>query len=135
MINPSTSGYLSDMDKIENVAILGASNKTDRYSYKALIMLLEKEHNVYPVHPVLESINEQKVFPSLNDIDDEIHTLTVYVGPQRISPLIKDIINLNPGRVILNPGTESEELKAALEEAKIPYMEACTLVLLRTGQF
>ena len=123
------------MERIENVAILGASNKTDRYSYKALNMLMEKDHNVYPVHPILESINEQKVFPSLNDIEDEIHSLTIYVGPQRITPLIGDIVNLNPGRVILNPGTESEELKAALEEAKIPYLEACTLVLLRTGQF
>ncbi len=121
--------------KKENVAILGASNKADRYSYKALNMLMEYGHSVYPVHPVLESINEQRVFPSLDDIDQSIDTLTVYVGPQRISPLIPSIVSLKPARVILNPGTESEELKAALEEADINYLEACTLVLLRTGQF
>lgn len=119
----------------ENVAVLGASNKTERYSYKALNMLMDKGHRVFPVHPVLESINRQKVYPSLRDIDEEIQTLTVYVGPQRVSPLIKEILELRPRRVILNPGTESEELKAALEGASIPYMEACTLVLLRTGQF
>ena len=119
----------------ENVAILGASNKPNRYSYKALNMLMEYGHDVYPVHPVLESINDQKVFPSLTDIDSSIDTLTVYVGPQRIVPLIPSIVSLKPKRVILNPGTESEDLKTALENAGITYLEACTLVLLRTGQF
>ena len=119
----------------ENVAILGASNKADRYSYKALNMLMENGHSVYPVHPILDSINDQTVYPSLNDIDQEIDTLTVYVGPQRIVPLIPSIISLKPKRVILNPGTESEELKTALEKEQIAYQEACTLVLLRTGQF
>ncbi len=121
--------------KNENVAILGASNKPDRYSFKALNMLMENGHQVYPVHPVLEKIQDQNVYPSLADIDEKIDTLTVYVGPQRIVPLIPSIVNLAPRRVILNPGTESEELKTALESAGIPYQEACTLVLLRTGQF
>ena len=129
--------YIYNLEYMNNakVAILGASNKTDRYSYKALNMLLENGHEVFPVHPVLESINDQRVYPSLMDIDDPIHTLTVYVGPRRITPLIPEILKLKPQRVILNPGTESEELKTALENAGIPYMEACTLVLLRTGQF
>jgi hypothetical protein len=37
--------------------------------------------------------------------------------------------------VILNPGAESRELERALHDARIPYEHACTLVLLRTGQF
>lgn len=123
------------MKNKESVAILGASNKAERYSYKALNMLMENGHDVFPVHPVLESINEQRVYPSLKDIDSEINTLTVYVGPKWITPIIPEIVSLKPGRVILNPGTESEELKTALDEAGIPYLEACTLVLLRTGQF
>ena len=121
--------------KNENVAILGASNKADRYSFKALNMLMDHGHQVYPVHPVLERIQDQKVYPTLSDIDQRIDTLTVYVGPQRIVPLIPSIVSLAPKRVILNPGTESEELKSALESAGIAYQEACTLVLLRTGQF
>ena len=38
-------------------------------------------------------------------------------------------------RVIFNPGTENGELEAALRAAGIESEEACTLVLLRTGQF
>ena len=62
-------------------------------------------------------------------------TLTVYVGPRHIGPLIDDIVVAGPRRVILNPGTESPELERVLERHGIPYLEACTLVLLATGQF
>ncbi len=119
----------------QNVAILGASQKTERYSYKALQMLLEHNHAVYPVHPVLSEIEGHKVYHSLSAIEDEIDTLTVYVSPKWVEPLIDEIVEFKPGRVILNPGTESQPLKDALDAAGIPWLEACTLVLLRTGQF
>jgi len=119
----------------ENVAILGASQKPERYSHKALTMLLEYEHTVFPVHPVLKEIEGHEVYPSLTSIEEKIDTLTVYVSPKWITPVIDEILALKPGRVIMNPGTESEELKTALDAAGIPWLEACTLVLLRTGQF
>ena len=37
-----------------NVAVLGASNKPDRYSYKAIKLLQECGHHVFPVHPKLQ---------------------------------------------------------------------------------
>jgi predicted CoA-binding protein len=119
----------------ENVAILGASQKTERYSYKALKMLEEHDHRVFPVHPTLQEIEGHKVYSTLGEIGEKIDTLTVYVSPKWIKDMIPAILVLKPGRVILNPGTESEELKAQLTAAGIPYLEACTLVLLRTGQF
>jgi hypothetical protein len=64
-----------------------------------------------------------------------IDTLTLYIGPQRSAPMIDDILRLAPKRVIFNPGTESKELAAALNQANIPHWEACTLVMLQTGQF
>jgi len=45
------------------------------------------------------------------------------------------IISLKPGRVIFNPGTENPELMERLDAANIPYLQACTLVMLRAGQF
>lgn len=119
----------------QNVAILGASQKAERYSFKALNMLIENGHEVYPVHPTLTEIEGYKVYPRLETIDAPIDTLTVYVGPKWIEAMIDEIVACKPGRVILNPGTESEPLKDALDKAGIPWLEACTLVLLRTGQF
>ena len=119
----------------KKVVVLGASNKESRYSYMAQKMLTENGYTVIPVHPKIKEIQGVKVVPSLLEIKDEIHTLTLYVGPVFVKKLIPDIIKLKPNRVILNPGTESDELKSELVANNIPYIEACTLVMLRTKQF
>ena len=117
------------------VVVLGASNKAHRYAYKALKMLQEYGHQVIPVHPKLETIDGLVVKHELKHIDHEVDTLTLYIGPQRITPLIEDIVQLSPSRVILNPGTESEELELALMHNDIPFVKDCTLLMLEHGRF
>jgi uncharacterized protein len=119
----------------ERVAVLGASKKPERYSNKAVVLLKEHGHDVIPVNPVEKRIEELAVVRSLREIDGSVDTLTVYVGPRHIGEVIEEILALRPKRVILNPGTESEELKSALADNEIPFLEACTLVLLKTGQY
>ena len=118
-----------------NVVVLGASNNEERFSYKALTLLKSKNYRVIPVHPTLESIEGIPVIKDLSEIKEKVHTLTVYVGPGRIAPMIDDIVKLNPLRVIMNPGTESDELKEALDKASIKHIEACTIILTKSGQF
>jgi predicted CoA-binding protein len=123
------------------VAILGASDNPERYSNKAQKLLLEHGYQVLPVNPALKQIDSLKVYPNLSALKTAgeegqgIDTLTIYLGPKRSEALIQDIITLNPKRVILNPGTESRALEDALAANNIPFEKACTLVLLKTGQF
>lgn len=121
--------------KNETVVILGASNKPDRYAYKALMMLQEQGYTVVPVNPFLETIESVPVIKSVSEIIVPVSTITLYMRPERYVPLLPDIIKLKPGRVIFNPGTESDDVRASLNDAGIKGIYACTLVLLRTGQF
>lgn len=119
----------------QTVAVLGASHKPERYSNKAVRMLKEYGHVVIPVTPGRAVIEELPVAQELGSIEGKVDTLTMYVGPERSAQLQDAILALKPGRVILNPGTESPALEQALTEAGIPWQHACTLVMLRTGQF
>jgi predicted CoA-binding protein len=119
----------------ENVVILGASDKTDRYAYKAFQLLKEKGHNVFLVHPSLTDVEGQKVYKSLIDINEKINTLTVYVNPAISSSVENEIIKLSPKRVIFNPGAENPILEKILNTKKIDTENACTLVLLNINQF
>ena len=123
------------MSAPQTVAVLGASANPDRYSNMAVRCLREAGHRVIPVNPALEQIEGLPAAKSLGEIRDPVDTLTLYVGPQRLAPLTDEILRLAPKRVIFNPGTESNELAAALDRANIPHTEACTLVMLQTGQF
>jgi predicted CoA-binding protein len=118
-----------------NVAVLGASNKPERYSFQAVKLLAEKGHAVFPVHPALAAIDGMPAFKQLADIPVPIHTLTVYVGPERSTALAAAIRALRPQRVIFNPGAENPGLAQQLGADRIDVRNACTLVLLRTGQF
>ena len=119
----------------QNVVVLGASPKSHRYSNKAVRLLLEHGHRVIPVHPAVETIEGLAVSHDLTDITDHIDTLTLYVSAAVSSSLQDDIVGLNPDRVLFNPGTENASLRKTLEDHGIRTQEACTLVLLTTGQF
>ncbi len=118
-----------------NVAILGASQKPERYSYKALKLLIDKGHFAFPVHPLITMIGESPAYKRLVDIPAPIHTITVYMGPERSNALADDIMALSPSRVILNPGAENPDLTRRLKDNGVEVLNACTLVLLNTGQF
>ena len=119
----------------ERVAVLGASPKPDRTSNQAVRRLRRHGHHVIPVHPAHDEIEGLPAARELAAIDGAVDTLTVYVGPRHGEELIDQIISLAPGRVILNPGTESDLVERRLQEWGIPVIRACTLVLLASGQF
>ena len=118
-----------------NVVVLGASDNPERYSYKAVALLQEKKHRVFPVHPKVLEILGVKVSPSLKDIQEPIHTVSVYLSSAVSSALKEEIISCKPKRVIFNPGAENPELEKDLIASGITVLEACTLVMLSTGQF
>lgn len=123
------------MSVSQTVAILGASPNPERYALKAQRLLKEKGHRVIPVSLRESSIDGDPAVASLDGVEEPVDTLTVYVRPHISSEYREAIIRLRPRRVIFNPGTENSELEAALRAEGIEYQEACTLVLLRTGQF
>ena len=119
----------------ETVLVLGASDRPERYAYKALVQLVDHGHPVIPVHPRLHEIAGHPVVASLSEVNVPIDTVTLYVNPSISEPLANELIALKPRRVIFNPGTESPTLAKRLQDAGIATEDACTLVLLGTGQF
>ncbi len=123
------------MSTRQKVAIIGASNKPDRYAYKALKRLQDNGYDVLPIHPVLEEIEGVPVYKTLSDISDDVYAVTIYVRPQTGEKYIEQLIALQPEKIIMNPGTESDELERQCGGAGIMVQRACTLVLLASGQF
>ncbi len=118
------------------VVVLGASNDPSRYSYMAMMNLKEKGFKRLPVHPRENEIDGEKVYPTLKELfGQKIDTVTMYVGPALSDKLAEDLLTLKPRRVIFNPGSENPGLQIKLSNAGIEVIEACTLVMLRTGQF
>jgi predicted CoA-binding protein len=119
----------------KTVAVLGASSKPDRYSYQCVELLLQHGYNVVPVTPAKQQICGIEPTSDLSSISDKVDTLTMYVNPKRSSDMEEDILNLNPKRIIFNPGSENADLEEKCIAQGIRIENACTLVLLNTEQF
>lgn len=115
--------------------ILGASPQPERYSFLAYRTLAEKGFPFALVNPRYQDIEGHPVVPTLSQVTGPVETVSMYLSPDRQQSVADELVALRPGRVIFNPGSENPELEARLTAAGIPCLEACTLVLLRTGQF
>jgi predicted CoA-binding protein len=118
-----------------NVAVLGASPKPDRYSNQAIRLLARYDYRPIPVNPAFDEIEGMTCYPNLAAIEEPIHTITLYLGPARSTPLVEQIVAANPRRIIMNPGAGNEALAEAASSAGIEVVEGCTLVMLKTGLF
>ena len=123
------------MKRSFSVAVLGASNNPERYSYQVIAELKKQGYRVFPIHPTEKEILGFPVFSSLDYLPETPDVLTIYVRPEITEELLGHLEDLRPGVVLLNPGTSSPKIIMALEKSCIPYHEVCTLTLLRTGRF
>ena len=114
--------------------VIGASVSEYRYSNKAIRLLRAYKHEVVAVgrdKGSVSGIDIQHDMPETNDID----TVTLYINPTHQEAYYDKLVALKPRRVIFNPGTENYQLEEILEQNGIIAEEACTLVLLNTGQY
>ena len=114
--------------------VLGASLNENRYSNMAIKRLREKDIPVVAI-----GLREGKVFDVSIDTKKiaykNIDTVTLYLNPKRQADYYNYIINLQPKRVVFNPGTENFDFIKLLEKNNIESEVACTLVLLSTNQY
>ncbi|WP_435352966.1 CoA-binding protein [Emticicia sp. SJ17W-69] len=114
--------------------VIGASTDPSRYAFLAANRLLKYQHKIELLGRTEGKIGENEIKmgkPALEDID----TVTMYVNPKHQAEYYDYILGLKPRRVIFNPGAENAEFEELLTENNIEPIEACTLVLLSTGQY
>jgi|SRR5664279_3485570 len=114
--------------------VLGASDNPERYSYLAINRLHDKGHPVIGIGRKNTTVNGVEITTEKKPMND-VDTVTLYLSPANQKEYYNYILSLKPKRIIFNPGAENEELKALASANNINPMEACTLVLLSTGQF
>lgn len=119
---------------MQKTLVIGASEKPERYSYKAIKALRRHGHEVVALANRPGKVDDVGFSTQAIDFSG-IDTVTMYVGPQNQDGYMDYIESLRPRRVIFNPGTENEKFIQRLERAGIQPEIACTLVLLSIGQY
>lgn len=114
--------------------VVGASTNPERYAFKAVSELISNQHEVVALGiktGEIEGVTIQTDRPTIKDVN----TVTLYLNPQRQEDWYTYIISLHPKRIIFNPGTENKAFEKMANAHGIETIEACTLVMLNTGQY
>ncbi len=114
--------------------IMGASTNPERYAFKAANSLLAHGHIIELVGEKEGEIQGHKINTDYPDFED-VDTVTMYVGVRNQPALYDYILKQKPRRIIFNPGAENPEFEQLARSKGVETEEACTLVLLATGQF
>jgi uncharacterized protein len=120
----------------KKTVIVGASTNPSRYAFMAAERLVECHQEIVPIGVKSGEVFGKPILnigsrPAINDVD----TITLYIGPQHQREHYEYLLSLKPKRVIFNPGTENAEFEKKVEELGAEALEACTLVMLSTGQY
>jgi predicted CoA-binding protein len=114
--------------------VLGASGNPGRYSYLAVTRLRGKGHPVVAIGRKQAAVGDVEIGADKQPLTD-IDTVTLYLSPMHQKEYYDYILSLHPRRVIFNPGAENPELATLAQANGIEPVEACTLVMLSTGQY
>ncbi|MEN1785965.1 MAG: CoA-binding protein [Bacteroidota bacterium] len=117
-----------------NTLVFGASLKSNRYANLVIHRLRENEVSTFAFGIRAGSVADVAVVTSVADLP-KIDIITLYLGLQCQKEYYQTIVDLNPKKVIFNPGTENPEFYTVLQNHHIEVEVACTLVLLATGQY
>jgi uncharacterized protein len=121
---------------MKKTVIIGATTNPSRYAFTAAQMLTQKNIEFVPLGIKKGEIFGKEILdlntkPKIENVD----TVTLYLGSQNQKEWLDYIVSLKPKRIIFNPGTENPELYQLAKSNGIQYLNACTLVMLSTGQF
>jgi len=122
------------MNEKKKTLVLGASDNPARYSFLAIQRLRNYGHPVVAVGRKRTRVADVEVENEKNEFD-VIDTITLYLNPKNQQEYYNYILSLKPKRIIFNPGAENDELADLARQNNIQPLEACTLVLLGTGQY
>jgi uncharacterized protein len=119
---------------MKKTLILGASPDPSRFAFRAANMLTDYGYDIVLVGIKKGEVAGQKILNGQPKVED-VHTVTLYVGPKNQTDLYDYIISLQPARIIFNPGTENDDLIRLAEKNNIEAVIGCTLVMLSAGSY
>lgn len=122
------------MEERGTTLLLGASLNPERYSNRAIRALRQHGSPVVAVglrEGTVLDVPIVRTIPAGTRVD----TVTMYLNAANQAVWTDAVLGLKPRRIIFNPGAENPALAASARALGIEVEEACTLVLLATGQF
>ena len=75
-------------------AVVGLSNNSERAAYRVSKLLIEKGHQVIPVHPKAETVHGQQGYAKLSDIPFAVDVVDIFVNSELAGEVVDSAIEI-----------------------------------------
>jgi len=115
--------------KEKNIAVVGVSSNKEKYGYKIFNDLLNNNYTVTGINPKLDTLLNQKIYPSLSSLSTKPDLVIVVVPPKVALNILKECKKLDIKDIWFQPGVESDEaIKFAKDNNLNLSTNACIMV-------
>ena len=97
MNNAHPESFIEDiLREIKTIAVVGASSKKDRDSYKVMQSLIKNGYRVFPINPNESGKNilNLECFPSLDAVKENIDMVDIFRAHDAVMDIAKDAIKI-----------------------------------------
>ncbi len=110
----------------KTVAVVGLSDKPDRYSYSVAGYLQQFGYRIIPVNPFVDEVLGEKSYASLEEIPDKIDVVDVFRGRRHVPGIVESAIKIGAPVVWMQEEIIHEEAAQKGREAGLTVvMDRC----------
>ena len=88
------SNPIDQLLALKTWAVVGLSNNSERAAYRVSKLLMEKGHQVVPVHPKAETVHGQKGYAKLSDIPFAVDVVDIFVNSELAGEVVDSAIEI-----------------------------------------
>ncbi len=107
-------------DEIKTIAIVGLSNKPERYSYEVGSYLKSQGYKIIPVNPNISETLGEKAYPDLLSIPKEIKidVVDIFRKSEEVLPHVEQAIDRGDAKTIwMQEGIENSQAETLAKKA------------------
>jgi predicted CoA-binding protein len=107
------------LENAKTIAIIGLSPESERESNNVARYLKDQGYRIIPVRPDQEEILGQRVYATLDDINEKVDIVDVFRNPEQVLPHAHEAIRLQPKVFWMQLGIENQKAASLLAKAGI----------------
>lgn len=112
----TTKSSIDDFLAQPALAVVGVSRQGKKFGNYAHRELKKRGYQVFPVHPVAETLDGDRCYPSLRQLPEPVGGVLVVVPPAQTEQVVRDAASVGIKRVWMQQGAASPEAIRFCEE-------------------
>jgi len=116
------------MAEPQTIAVLGASNRREKFGNKCVRAYAHQGWKVYPINPTESEVEGHTAYRKLADVPVALDRVSVYLPPPVSLEMIPEIAAKGAHEVWFNPGAADAAVLEKARAAGLEAIAACSIV-------